>query len=569
MFDFSHYLTYAELTDFLQTCQRDFPHLIAVESIGKSYQGREIYVATLTHQGSPLDKPGYWIDANTHAGEVTGSAVALYTIWHLLHHYGRDPQVTFLLDHFTVYVLPRLAVDGAEKYLTTPEHLRSSVRPYPYADSREWPGLYSCDVNGDGLILQMRLPDPAGAWKISEQDPRLMRRRDPWDYGGQYYSILTEGLIRDWQGWTVEKARSQEALDFNRNYPHEWAPEGVQFGAGDFPFSEPETRAEAEFWRTHPNINGFVTYHTYSAVILRPYSTHPDEYFPVQDLDIYKLMGEQAEKVTGYECISVYHRFRYHPKEVIHGGMDDYGYDHWGWFGFTTELWDLPRQAGIKKNDYIEWYRQHPESDDLQMLRWQDEYLGGTGFIPWQPFEHPQLGTVEIGGWDYKKVWQNAPVQFLPELCQKHCQWTIQHALMSPKLGIREIHCRKLAPDIYHLDLRLENQGFLPTHTSQKALDNKTVQPIRVMLTLPPEAQILSGKRDQEIGHLAGRVSKAFDSFAGLGGLSHRAQVRWILAAPRGTEVEVVVTSQRAGSCRQRLILEAADSPDSGSCREQ
>jgi murein tripeptide amidase MpaA len=128
-----------------------------------------------------------------------------------------------------------------------------------------------------------------------------------------------------------------------------WAPEGTQYGAGDFPLSEPETRAEAEFWRTHRNINGFLTYHTYAAVILRPYSTHGDDAFPVEDLDIYKLIGEKGTELTGYECVSVYDKFRYHPKEVLHGGMDDYCYDHYGWFGFTTELWDAPTAGGVVK----------------------------------------------------------------------------------------------------------------------------------------------------------------------------------------------------------------------------
>jgi len=556
-FDFSHYFTYAELMAFLHHCQHHYPHLLTLEMIGHSYAGREIPLATLTHQstGSPLHKPGYWIDANTHAGEVTGSAVALYTIYHLLTHYGRDPQVTWLLDQFTVYVLPRLAVDGAEKYLTTPYHLRSTVRPYPYSDDPEPDGLYGCDINDDGLILEMRIPDAAGAWKISERDPRLMRRRDPWEYGGQYYSVMTEGLIRQFQGFAVKKAPSREALDFNRNYPHEWAAEGQQYGAGDFPFSEPETRAEAEFWRTHPNINGFVTYHTYSAVILRPYSTHPDDHFPVDDLDVFKVMGETATALTGYECISVYHRFRYHPKEVIHGGMDDYGYDHWGWYGFTTELWDLAKEAGVDKKDYIGWYRQHPEADDLQMLRWNDEHLGGQGFINWQPFDHPQLGPVEIGGWDYKKVWQNAPTHLLPGLCQKHCQWTITHALMSPRLQIAGIDVQSLGSQSYRVVLKLENQGFLPTHTSQKALDNFTVKPIRVILDLPASGSLISGLARQEIGHLPGRSHKAFNSFAGLGGLEHRRQVEWVLSAAAGSTITITVQSQRAGTLTQTVSL--------------
>src|SRR5207245_3526181 len=74
---------------------------------------------------------------------------------------------------------------------------------------------------------------------------------------------------RDWSSdvCSSDLAPRREGMDINRNYPYEWAPEGVEPGSGPYPFSEPETRAEAEFWRTHPNINGVLTYHTTSGVI--------------------------------------------------------------------------------------------------------------------------------------------------------------------------------------------------------------------------------------------------------------------------------------------------------------
>lgn len=349
MFDFSHYYTYDEIVTFLDQMAEAYPHLIKLEIIGQSYAKRDIWLATLTAQntGLPLEKPGFWIDGNTHAGEVTGSAIALYIIYHLLTQYKSDPQVTRLLDHYTVYVLPRIAVDGAEKYLTTPYRLRSSIRPYPHSDQQD--GLYPEDINGDGLILQMRIKDECGGWKVAPEDPRIMIRREPEEFGGTYYTVLTEGLIHNYDGYNFKVAPTLEGLDFNRNYPAQWVPEGEQEGAGYFPFSEPETRAEAEFWSQHPNINGFITYHTSGAVILRPYSTHPDEHFLHEDLEIYQLIGEKGTSLTGYNCVSVYHDFRYHPKEVTNGAMDDYGYEHFGWFGFTVELWDAPTEAGIQK----------------------------------------------------------------------------------------------------------------------------------------------------------------------------------------------------------------------------
>jgi len=126
--------------------------------------------------GPALEKPAYWIDGNTHAGEVTGSTVVLYTLWSSLTHYSRDATLTRLPDRSALYLLPRLSVDGAEWYLTTPYSLRRSTRLYPDVEERD--GLYPEDINGAGLILQMRLKDPNGAWKCADQDVRIMRRRE-------------------------------------------------------------------------------------------------------------------------------------------------------------------------------------------------------------------------------------------------------------------------------------------------------------------------------------------------------------------------------------------------------
>jgi murein tripeptide amidase MpaA len=554
-FDFSHYYKYDELTTFLQTLADAYPELVTLETIGQSYEGRDIIVAVVTNHetGPALEKPGYWIDGNTHAGEVTGSAVALYTIHHLLTQYSEDAQVRRLLDDYVVYILPRITVDGSEKYLTTPHMLRSSVRSYPYADERE--GLHREDVDGDGRILTMRIRDENGAWKPSAQDPRIMRRREPDEFGGVYYSLIPEGSIRDYDGYDIKIAPPREGLDFNRNYPHMWAPEGTQRGAGAYPFSEPETRAEAEFWRAHRNINGFLTYHTSSAVILRPYSTHPDDEFAPEDLDIYKLIGEKGTQITGYECVSVFHRFRYHPKEVLHGGMDDYCYDQFGWFGFTTELWDAPTAAGVDKKEYIEWGRWHPEEDDLKLMRWNDEKLHGQGYLDWRPFEHPQLGPVEIGGWDVKAVWQNAPAEYLPELCEKHCRFTIAHALMSPRLAIRRVDVEHLDGDVYRVVALLENRGFLPTYTSKKGLARGAAQPVQVTLTLPEGATLVTGQAEQEVGHLEGRANKAFGGWGFPSPTDNQRKVEWAVRAPAGSALHLAVHAERAGAARTDVTL--------------
>lgn len=552
------YYTYDVLTRILRELVAAFPDLAQIESIGKSLEDRELWLVTLTNKatGPAIEKPAYWIDGNTHAGEVTGSTVVLYTIWSYLKQYGNDDKITRVLDRSAIYLLPRLSVDGAERYLTTPYFLRSSTRVNPNTNADERDGLYPEDIDGDGHILDMRVKDPNGPWKCSEQDPRIMRRRDIDEEGGEYYHLLTEGLIRNFDGYTIPFAPRKEWLDINRNYPYEWQPENVEPGAGPYPFSEPETRAEAEFWRAHPNINGVLTYHTTSGVILRPYGTKPDEQMPTNDLDVYKLIGEMGTKITGYPSASVYHGFRYHPKEVMHGAMDDFGFDHHGWFGFTTELWDMPTEAGIGPRDFIPWVRWHPEEDDLKLMKWNDEVMQGEAFENWRPFQHPQLGLVEIGGWKDKLYGQNVPLKYLPEMCEKHSRFTLSHASLNPYLGLRALEVTRQADNVYHILAVIENNGFLPTYTSQQALERKDARPIEAELTLPEGASIVSGERWQQLGQLEGRSNKIWNWWGSMTVTDNRRKVEWVLKGQPGSRVELTIRSQRAGTVRREIILE-------------
>jgi len=550
------FYTYDVLTKLLCDLVEEYSQLAQIESIGKSLEGREIWMVTLTNQatGPALEKPAYWIDANTHAGEVTGSTVALYTIWLYLSNYGSDETVTRVLDRSAIYVLPRLSVDGAERYLTTPYYLRSSTRLYPYEDERN--GLYPEDIDHDGNILDMRIKSPDGPWKASEKDPRILRRRGIDEEGGEYYHVLTEGLIRNFDGFTIPISPSREGLDINRNYPFEWAPEGTESGAGPYPFSEPETRAEAEFWRSHPNISGFLTYHTSGGVLLRPYSTQSDDNLPPGDLDVFKVLGERGTEITGYPCVSTYHGFRYHPKEVTHGAMDDYVYDHLGWFGFTTELWDLPTTAGVAPRDFIAWIRWHPEEDDLKLMRWNDEVMEGKAFQDWKPFDHPQLGPVEIGGWNYKLYEQNAPLKYLPELCEKHSRFTLAHASLNPYLGISRLLVEQQSEDVFRVVVVVENHGFLPTYTSKKAQERKTVRAIEAELNLPEGVSLVTGQRRQELGQLEGRSNKLWVWWSSASPTDNLCKVEWVLKGQQGSKIDLTIRSQRAGTIHQTITLE-------------
>ena len=82
---------------------------------------------------------------------------------------------------------------------------------------------------------------------------------------------------------------------------------------------------------------------------------------------------------------------------------------------------------------WIDWYREHPVEDDLKLLKWSDEQCGGKAHVDWKPFMHPQLGPVEIGGWDKMNYWRNPPPQLREREAARFPKWMTKIALSLPQ----------------------------------------------------------------------------------------------------------------------------------------
>ncbi len=554
---FDKYYRYEDLTRILHGLAEEFPHLVGIESIGMSYEGRDIWLMTLTcfATGSAREKPALWVDGNIHATELAPSSVCLYLVQTLVNAYGTHPDITRCLDTRTFYICPRVNPDGAELALADkPKFIRSSTRPYPYEQERS-DGLVIQDMDGDRRILLMRIPDANGAWKICPTEPRLLVRREPTETGGQYYRLLPEGHIEDYDGVLINIQSPKEGLDLNRNFPALWRQEFEQPGAGPYPTSEPEVRSLVQFITTHLNITGAVAFHTFSGVLLRPYSHLSDEELPLKDLRTYQRIGEKGTELTGYPAISIFHDFRYDPKEVVTGSFDDWAYEHQGLFSWTVEVWSPQRQAGITEYKYTDWYREHPLEDDLKLLRWSDEKLGGKGYIDWYPFDHPQLGQVELGGWDTMYAWSNPPAEFLEKEIARFPDWLVWHLLISPRLEIYEASAQCLGDGIYRVLLVVHNTGWLPTYVTQQALEKKLVRGCICEIELT-EGAIRTGKPREDLGQLEGRVYVQSAPFRRQADSTQdRAKVAWVVSAPRGSTVKLSARHERAGVVRSEVKL--------------
>jgi len=556
--EYDHFYGYDELTDTLRAWADEAPKLCSVESIGTSYEGRDIWLVTVTNTetGEHRDKPGFLIEANIHSMEWTGCTAALHLIHKLLTEHGEDQTVTRALDTRVFYVIPRLNPDGAEHGLKERRFIRSSVRPYPREEQDD--GLRIEDIDGDGRVLDMRIEDANGAWRRHPEEPKLLVRRDPVDgpEDGPFYRLLAEGRIENYDGVTIKIPPPLEGLDLNRNFPAEWAPEHEQRGAGPYPTSEAEVRAMVQAVVERPNITGHIAYHTFSGVHLRPYAGRPDDDLPTQDLRAYKILGERGTELTGYPAVSVFHDFKYDPKQTIKGGAHDWMYDHLGVFSWTTEFWSPQRQAGLSDYHFTDWIREHPIEDDLALVKWAQENYPDA-YVDWYEFDHPELGKVELGGWDIVNYWFNVPFDRLEAEVAPHSEWALFHLLVSPLLELRSLDVEKLGVASFLVRLVLQNSGWLPTSVTQKAVDRSSVLGLEVELDLPEGARLVGGEMKTDVGQLRGRVDKRSTTWwANDESTSDLAKLEWVIEAPSGTEIGIEARHPRGGALRRRVTLE-------------
>lgn len=552
-YDFDRFLRYDELTTWLHDAAAAHPQLMTVESYGTSYEGRDLWLATITDTstGAHDVKPAHWVDANIHAIEVTGGVAALYLIHHLVTGHGTDPVVTEALRTRTFYVAPRVNPDGVEWALADhPRFRRSSVRPWPWRDAPLEPGLHERDLTGDGTIRSMRIPDPHGNWMASPEEPRLMVRvpREGAPGGVQRYRMLYEGELVDHDGFTTPVAPHPQRLDLNRNFPAGWGT-GVP-GSGDHPMSEPEIDALVRAIVARPNVCGYNAFHTSGGVLLRPSSTQPDSALPPIDLWAWKQLGEKGTALTGYPVHSVYEDFTFDRSDLMSGAADDWAYEHLGVLSWTTEFWDVIQQATGKKPGTHIWYVGPTADEELAVYRWA-QANHPEAYADWLPFDHPQLGTVEIGGWDEVFFWGNAPGGRLLAEVRPHAEFAVHQALCSPRLEVLHTNVVSLGGDTHRVEVGIANTGWLPTHITQKAKKANLVRPMVAELTGAP---VVGGLARQELGQLGGRLDMTFGGFK-VDGSPDRVLARWVVQAPAGTEVTVTASHQRAGRASVTLTL--------------
>lgn len=484
------YHSTADTHALLEGWANNYPNLTKLYSIGETLKGTKLMVLEISNQntGSPETKPAYYYDGNIHAGELTAAEVALHYAWHLLSNYESDARIKNLVDSRVIYIRPKFNPDGADLALLTPTVLRSTPRPY----DEDFDGLKDEDpgedLNGDGIITKMRVPAKNGKFKINSQDNRIMEDREIGESGGTYYDVYTEGIDNDGDGRYNEDGVG--GIDMNRNFPRNWGLEFEQKGAGPYPLSEPETRATIEFINSRRHITGVFHGHTSGGFLFRlPSTTNWDNYNMADQRLILKL-SNMYKTTTGQRVIPSYSNPRLHR----HGTLISWSYWDFGVVAYVPEFW----------GGFVEDSNGDGDITEVDRLAWNDNNIDGQGFIDWKSYNHPELGKVEIGGWNRKFTFQNPPTKFLKSEIEKYVEWMLWLAETSPLLELNSVEVSSLEKNkVVNLTAEVQNVGYLPTNITQRAIHANIVQQVRAILELT-NAELSSGSSRTDLGHIKG-----------------------------------------------------------------
>ncbi len=448
---FNKYYTHGELNDAMRDIARAYPDLVELVTIGESLEGREMIVAIVNpKRGTPHDqKPAMWIDGNVHGNEIQASEIVLYTLWYLTKHYGATEELTRIMDEKAFYLLPSVNPDGRDRWFAEPQNSsssRSNVRPVDSDNDGLFDEDGPDDLDGDGSITQMWIEEENGGYVRSRTDPRVFERVQPGEKSN-WRRIGSEGIDNDGDGLINEDPVGGD--DMNRNWPSDWQPNHVQYGAGPYPFSAPETRAVGDFILAHPNIAGGQSYHNSGGMLLRgPGASYLNDLYPREDQRMYDEIGKTGEQMLPYYRYMIIYKDLY----TVHGGFVNWLAEGLGISAFTNELWASGKMFqgdGGRPGDDENWL-------------WRDKLMFGQTFTDYTEYDHPTWGKVLIGG-PNKWSSRNTPTFMLEEECHRNFAFTTYHADQMPVVEFGRTKVESLGNNLWAVTVELRNERIIPT----------------------------------------------------------------------------------------------------------
>ncbi len=591
--DFSGYQNYENMTAALKQMVRSHSNIAGMESIGKTNDGRDIWVITVAGPGStpPEERPALFVGAAFEGDHLIGSEISLFITDFLLTNYESDETVRNSVTDFTYYILPRCNPDAAEKmFMDVKAGIKTNNTPFDGDNDGRLDEDGPEDLNKDGFITLMRVKSPDGKYVIDPKDARLVKKADPVKGERGVFEIFREGIDNDSDGFINEDPPG--GVDLNRNFQHEYPY--YQADAGLFMISETESRALMDWMLKHRNIAVVLTYGESDNLIVSPDSKgklgpagdialfnfaneglkeagkvgifekkdpsvsrfmrryrrqQPQEAGrgrPVRlaekvvnkaDISFYKTVGDKYKELTGIKELP--------PVRTPEGAFFQYGYYQFGVLSLSTPGWGITAPAVKGEEEKAGKAPAMPRKKsersgtaDSKFLKWMDS-KGIDGFAEWTEFDHPELGKVEIGGFKPYALY-NPPAEEISNLGKKNADFAIYLTTLFGKIEIDRTEVINHGGGLYQIKAEVVNTGYLPT-SLRHGIVSRSVKPVMVQLGIDSQ-NIISGNNKTSF----------IRSLSGSGG---REKFEWFVNGKDGDTIELKAVSQKAGSAVIKLSL--------------
>ncbi len=274
VFEPYHYFTYDEMTDLLLSLETNHSDIMTVESIGQTYQGRQIWSVKLSDEVDVEDdsEPGVLFMGAHHGNEKPSFEVVIYFINFVATNYGLEDSDNDGDGSINEDIIDGIDNDGDGEVDEDP----SESRVTQIVDSTE---IY---------CVPMVNPDGVEAFKRTNRAP---------NYGS------------DGQSDTVTSV----GVDLNRNYGFLWNlphlnPVGYMYPfisndeygnfRGEAPFCENESSAIKSLVERVGQISISLSYHDYGEFMIFPWM-HSSMHNP--DEELFRSIGYNMSAINGYE----------------------------------------------------------------------------------------------------------------------------------------------------------------------------------------------------------------------------------------------------------------------------
>jgi carboxypeptidase T len=285
----SGYHDYAEVTAETASIAAAYPSLVTRQSIGKTYQNRDIWALKVSDNASiDENEPEVLFTANQHAREHLTVEMAMYLLNELTSKYASDARIKNVVDTREIWIVPSVNPDGAEFDVST--------------------GSYA-------MWRKNRQPN-AGSTAIGTD------------------------LNRNW-GFQWGCCGGSSATFSSETY------------RGAAPFSAPETQRVRDFVQSRvvggvQQIKTGIDFHTYSELVLWPYGYTTADTTTTMTADVrntFASLGQNMAATNGYtpeQASDLY---------IADGAIDDWLWGAQGIFAYTFEMYPVSSSPGFYPPD--------------------------------------------------------------------------------------------------------------------------------------------------------------------------------------------------------------------------